>query len=103
MLQLFLLLLLLLVAGIVASVAGLTDPNSTPNPSRKLLLPIGLSILLGIGGAVALAWAAVELVDVSGGSDGFVGFATVLAVFVLGGGGVSGFVPGSRYNRRSPS
>jgi hypothetical protein len=101
MIQLFLLLLFLLLAGIVACLAALTDPNSTPNPSRQFLFPIGLSILLGIGGALILAYALAEMAGALG-SDGFVGVATMLAGFVLGGigGAVSGFVLGCRYNRR---
>jgi hypothetical protein len=102
MLQLFLFLILLLLAGIVACLAALTDPNSTPNPNRQLLFPIGLSILLGIGGALMLTYALAEVVGALGGSDGFVGVATMLAGFGLSGiaGGVSGLVLGFRYNRR---
>jgi len=52
MIQLFCLLLLSIVTGIVLCLAAATDPNTTPSPQRQRLFPIGLCLVLAPSGLI---------------------------------------------------
>jgi hypothetical protein len=55
LIPIFLVLILCTIAGVVVFIAKLTDPNTTPSPSRERLYPFGYAMLFaGVYGLGAL-------------------------------------------------
>jgi hypothetical protein len=55
LIQIILLLILSTIVGLVVLIAKLTDPNSTPSPSREQIYPFGFALLFaGVYGIGAL-------------------------------------------------